>query len=113
MQLVGVPAARLESPPVTNIFIEAGHKVSVEVEARVIGGDPLPVNIQILTPDGLKYGVPSSITLTSTAYSRAAGWVVGAAFLAILIFVVAGVTRRIWKAQRSQKSTESSDTVSS
>ena len=113
MQLVGVPAVRLESPPVTNIVIEAGRKVSVEVEARVIGGDPLPVKIQILTPDGLKYGVPSSITLTSTAYSRAAGWVVGAAFLAILIFVVAGVTRRIWKAQRSQKSTESSDTVSS
>ena len=113
MQLVGVPAVRLESPPVTNIVIEAGHKVSVEVEARVIGGDPLPVNIQILTPDGAKYGVPSGITLTSTAYSRAAGWVVGAAFLAILIFVVVGVTRRIWKAQRSQTSTKSSDTVSS
>ncbi|MSO27202.1 MAG: hypothetical protein EXQ60_03945 [Candidatus Nanopelagicales bacterium] len=113
MQLVGVPAARLESPAVTNIVIEAGHKVSVEVEARVIGGDPLPVNIEILTPEGEKYGVPSSITLTSTAYSRAAGWVVGAAFLAILIFVVFGVTRRIWKAQRSQRAGKPSDTVSS
>lgn len=113
MQLIGIPAARLESPPVTNIVIEAGRKVSVEVEARVIGGDPLPVNIQILTPEGTKYGIPSTITLTSTAYSRAAGWVVGAAFVAILIFVVVGVTRRIWKAQRSQRAGRSSDTVSS
>ena len=112
MQLVGVPAARLESPPVTDIVIAAGRKVSVEVEARVIGGDPLPVNIQILTPEGDKYGIPSTITLASTAYSRAASWVVGAAFAAILVFVIVGVTRRIWKAQRSQQAGNPSDTVS-
>lgn len=112
MQLVGVPAARLESPPVTEIVIAAGRKVSVEVEARVIGGDPLPVNIQILTPEGDKYGIPSTITLASTAYSRAASWVVGAAFAAILVFVIVGVTRRIWKAQRSQQAGNPSDTVS-
>lgn len=113
MQLVGVPAARLESPPVTGIVIEAGRKVSVEVEARVIGGDPLPVNIQILTPEGEKYGIPSTITLASTAYSRAASWVVAAAFAAIIVFVVVGVTRRIWKARRSQRAGNPSDTVSS
>ena len=112
MQLVGVPAARLESPPVTDIVIAAGRKVSVEVEARVIGGDPLPVNIQILTPEGDKYGIPSTITLASTAYSRAASWVVGAAFAAILVFVIVGVTRRIWKVQRSQQAGNPSDTVS-
>ena len=40
------------------------------------------------------------ITVTSTAYSRAAAWVVALAFLAIAVFVVVGIVRRIRAARR-------------
>lgn len=95
LALIGEPASRLESEPKTNIIIEPGQKISVEIPVRVVGGDPLPTQVQILTPNAAPYGVPASITLVSTAYARAAGWVVLAAFIAIAIFVVVGITRRI------------------
>jgi hypothetical protein len=38
--------------------------------------------------------------LESTAYARAAAWVIAAAFIAIVVFVVVGITRRIHKATR-------------
>ncbi|MDO9486117.1 MAG: DUF6049 family protein [Actinomycetota bacterium] len=95
LTLVGQPASRLESQAKTNIRIEPGQKISVEIPVRVVGGDPLPTQVQILTSNATPYGVPASITLVSTAYARAAGWVVLAAFVAIAIFVVVGITRRI------------------
>jgi hypothetical protein len=75
---------------------------SVDIDARVIGGDPLHVDVQLLTPEMAPYGRPASIELLSTAYSRAAAWVVAAAFVAIVIFVVVGVTRRIHKARSTR-----------
>ena len=100
LTLIGVPTSRLESEPKMNIEIEPGQKISVEIPVRVVGGDPLPTQVQILTPGALPYGAPASITLVSTAYARAAGWVVLAAFIAIAIFVVVGITRRIMQHRR-------------
>jgi len=60
------------------------------------------VDVQLLTPDLTPYGKPATIELVSTAYSRAAAWVVAAAFVAILVFVVFGVTRRIHKARTTR-----------
>jgi hypothetical protein len=68
----------------------------------VIGGDPLTVEVQLLTPDMAPYGKPATIDVRSTAYSRAAAYVVAAAFLAIAVFVVVGVTRRISKARAAR-----------
>ncbi len=100
LDLIGIPASRLESEPKMNILIEPGQKISVEIPVRVVGGDPLPTQVQILTPSAVAYGTPASITLVSTAYARAAGWVVLAAFIAIAIFVVVGITRRIMQHRR-------------
>ena len=102
LDLRGRPALRLSSEPLTGIRIEAGKMASVDIEARVVGGDPLAVDVQLLGPEGESYGKPATITVTSTAYARAAAWVVAAAFLAILVFVVVGVTRRIRKAQAAR-----------
>ena len=102
LDLRGRPALRLSSEPLTGIRIEAGKMASVDIEARVVGGDPLTVDVQLLGPEGESYGKPATITVTSTAYARAAAWVVAAAFLAILVFVVVGVTRRIRKAQAAR-----------
>lgn len=109
--LVGTPAARLSADAVTEIAIEPGKKTSVEIQARVIGGRELPVRVQLLTPEGADFGTPATITVVSTAYARAASWVVAAAFGAILIFVVIGVIRRITKARASTASPPPSDTV--
>lgn len=109
--LVGTPAARLSADAVTEIAIEPGKKTSVEIQARVIGGRELPVRVQLLTPEGADFGTPAGITVVSTAYARAASWVVAAAFGAILIFVVIGVIRRITTARASTASPPPSDTV--
>jgi hypothetical protein len=99
LTLRGRPALRLSSEPLTGIRIEAGKMASVDIDARVVGGDPLTVQVQLLGPEGQDYGRPATITVTSTAYARAAAWVVAAAFLAIAVFVVVGVVRRIRKVQ--------------
>ena len=98
--LQGRPALRLDSTPTQGIPIEAGKMASIDLDARVIGGEPLTVAVQLLGPDGEAYGKPALITVTSTAYARAAAWVVAAAFVAIVIFVIVGVTRRIRNAHR-------------
>lgn len=95
------PGLRLSSEPVEGISIEAGRMASVELGARVVGGDPLAVEVQLIGPDGQDYGEPAMITLASTAYARAAAWVVALAFVAIVIFVIVGVVRRIHKVQRA------------
>jgi len=95
VQLLGNPQARLTSPAVMGVRIAAGEKVSVELDATVVGGRELPVRVQLLTPDGENFGDPASITLATTAYARAAAVVVIVAFVAIVIFVIVGITRRI------------------
>lgn len=101
VQLRSRPGLRLSSQPVEGIRIEAGRMASVELDARVVGGDPLAVEVQLIGPDGQDYGRPATITLASTAYARAAAWVVALAFVAIVIFVVVGVVRRIHKVRRA------------
>lgn len=93
--LIGQPSPRLQSTPLSGIRVDPGKKVSVDLEARVIGGEPLSVAVQLLTPSGARYGAPATISLVSTAYSRAAGWVGAIAFLALTAFVIIGITRRI------------------
>lgn len=101
LSLFAAPSTRLESDPIQDIVIDAGRKVSLDVTARVIGSDPLPVKVQLLTPEGKRYGTPGDITLISTAYARVASWVVMAAFAALAVFVVVGIIQRIRRARRS------------
>jgi hypothetical protein len=98
VQLRGSPSARLISDPLFGITIEPGKKVSVELNAQVVGGRALNTDVQLLTPDGQNFGSPAQIQLESTAYAQAAAWVIAAAFIAIIVFVVVGVTRRIHRA---------------
>ena len=104
VQLRGDPSARLESDPRYEITIGPGKKVSVELEATIVGGRTLSAGVQLLTPEGQKFGRVAQIELVSTAYARAAGWVIGAAFVAILLFVVVGITRRVHKAATKARS---------
>lgn len=101
--LRSLPSLRLSSEPVEDISIEAGRMASLDLEASVVGGEPLAVQVQLLGPDGQEYGKPGTMTLVSTAYARAASWVVAAAFIAIVVFVIVGVTRRIRKAHATSR----------
>ena len=103
LALLSSPSTRLSSEPIQDIVIESGRKVSLDVAARVVGSDPLPVRVQLLTPEGERYGSPGSITLISAAYARAASWVVIAAFIALGVFVVVGVIQRIRRARAKER----------
>lgn len=104
LQLRGDPRARLKSEPLYEITIEPGKKVSVELAATIVGGRALSAGVQLLTPEGQKFGRVAQIDLVSTAYARAAGWVIGAAFVAIVLFVVVGITRRVHKVATNARS---------
>ena len=101
VELRGNPSIRLRSTAFTGIHIPAGQKASLDISAQVIGADVVPVDVQLLTPQGQDYGQAARISVTSTTYARAASWVMIAAFAAILVFVVVGVTRRIRNAGRT------------
>jgi len=92
--------ARVLSNDVTGIVIEPGKRTSIDIDARVVGGDPVRATVQLLTPSGEAFGTPAPLEIGSTAYARAASWVVISAFIALVIFVIVGVTRRIHRAQR-------------
>ncbi len=103
IELVGFPASRLDSEPVENVVVDPQMRSSVEIDARIIGDGPLDASVRVTSPTGKRLALPATVTLASAAYARAAGWVVLVAFLALAVFVVVGVTRRIRKAHAGRK----------
>ncbi len=103
IELVGFPSSRLDSDPIDNVVVDPGMRSSVEIDARIIGDGPLDASVRVTSPTGKRLALPATVTLASAAYARAAGWVVLVAFLALAVFVVVGVTRRIRKAHAARK----------
>ncbi len=95
LDVTASPAARLSVEPIPPVTVEPGRKMSIEVRAKVIGGGPVPVTLQLRTTEGEAFGQAVSVELRSTAYARAATWVVVAALGVIALFVVVGIIRRI------------------
>ena len=90
----GNPTARLQAEQLTPLQIAAGRRASLEVPVRIIGGEPLPVSVRLITAEGEEFGAQAQMTLQTTAYSRAALWVsIGAAVLLVLL-VIADAIRR-------------------
>ena len=107
INLLGYPASRLDSAPVEGVVVDPGMRTSVEIQARIIGDGPLDASVRVTSSTGKRLALPATVTLASAAYARAAGWVVLVAFIALALFVVVGVTRRIRKAHVARKSTAS------
>jgi hypothetical protein len=103
VELIGFPSSRLDSAPIENVVVDPGMRTSVEIQARIIGDGPLDAAVRVTSPTGKRLALPATVTLASAAYARAAGWVVLVAFIALAVFVVVGVTRRIRKAQAARK----------
>ena len=94
VDLVGSPAARLAADEVEPITIEAGRRASLEVPVRIVGGDPLPVTVQLIDDKGRAFGEPITMELRTTAYSRAALWVAIAAAVLLVLLVLFDIYRR-------------------
>ena len=86
--------ARLQSPAIEPFEVPAGRKVSLEVEAKVVGSGTLPVRIQLTTPRGRAYGEPQTVEVRTTAYSRAAAYVVSGAFVILAFLLGMNFVRR-------------------
>lgn len=98
IRLIGNPRVRLTAESVTDITVAPGATTSIDVPVRVAGSEPLRVSVQILTPEGTVFRAVPAATVYSAAYARTASWVVAIAFVAILIFVLVGIIRRVKKA---------------
>ena len=59
-----------------------------------MGSGTLPVRIQLTTPRGRPYGEPQTVQVRTTAYSRAAAYVVTGAFVILAFLLGMNFVRR-------------------
>lgn len=102
--LTGSPEARLTTEEVDAVTIEPGRRASLEIPVRIVGGETLPVSVQLVDNRGHVFGPPSSMELRTTAYSRAALWFAIAAAVVLVLLVVFDIVRRA--RSRRPRSTE-------
>lgn len=99
----GLPAIRVQSDQMEPITIAPGKRKSIEIPTRLIGSDTAYLELQLLTLDDREIGQPVSITLSSSAYSKAAAWVVGGAFVLLVALIVVNTVRRVRVRRRDAK----------
>ena len=71
---------------------------------RIIGGEPLPVSVRLITIEGEDFGASTQLTLQSTAYARAALWVSVGAAVVLVLLVIADAVRRARTRRRTGES---------
>lgn len=101
ISLTASPSIRLSAEPVAPVTIAPGATTLIEVSARVSGSEPLPIAIRLTTPDGTPFGEPASVQVGSSAYSRAAAWVVGVAFGLLVLMLIVNAVRRPRRTRRT------------
>lgn len=107
--LTANPAIRLSAQPLPTTTIPANRKVSVSVQAQVVGSGEVDALAQLTTPDGTPYGQPVAITLRNSAYSVAATWVVVVAFAILVVLLIGNSIRRRRERLARANSAETSD----
>jgi hypothetical protein len=94
IRLISDEPARLVASEIAPFVVPAGRKVSLEVEAQVVGSGALPIDLQLTTPAGKRYGEPVTVQVRTTAYSRAAAYVVTGAFVILAFLLAMNFVRR-------------------
>jgi hypothetical protein len=94
VRLTGTPAVRFEATDVPTVTLAPGERVTLEVQARVLGTGPVAVDIALLTPEGEPFGDPVRTEVRSAAYARAAAWVVGGLFAVLVALLGVNLVRR-------------------
>jgi len=102
ISLTATPSVLLSTVPVPPVTIPARSTTLVEVSARVSGSAPVPLTARLTSASGTPFGEPASLQVGTTAYSRAASWVVGVAFALLVLTIVLSAIRR-FRGRRSHQ----------
>jgi len=87
LSLTANPTVRLTTDPVAPITIPPRSTTLVEVPARVSGSGQVALVVRLTSPSGTLFGESAELQVGTSAYARAATWVVAAAF-GILVFLL-------------------------
>jgi len=91
----GLPSVRVAPTASTPLEINAGKRVSVELPTRVTGSGTAYLQLWLETGDGAMIGDAVILNIRSAAYARVASYLVGAAFLALILLVAVNTVRRV------------------
>ena len=95
LSIQATPSVRLSTSAIAPVTVPAQSTTLVEVPARVTGSDPVSLTVRLTAPDGAAFGAPAQMQVGSSAYSRAAAWVVGAAFAVLVVLLLINAGRRV------------------
>lgn len=95
LRATGYPSVRVEPVEFTEIHLNAGKRVSVEVPTRVTGSGDAYLGLQLEGRDRTPVDGPVLLTVRSAAYARVAGYLVMGAFALLLLLVITNTVKRI------------------
>ena len=91
------------------VTIAAGARQTLTVTAMTRTSGTFPVEISLLSPQGLPLGPPTELLLTSTAYGRTALGITLAALAVLLVAVGVRLTRRAMRSRATSGQHEHRD----
>lgn len=91
----GLPSVRVVPEPSTTLHLNAGKRVSVEIPTRVTGSGVAYLQLWLESAEGYIIGDVVILDIRSAAYARVAGYLVGAAFVTLLLLVAVNTVRRV------------------
>lgn len=100
----GLPSVRVAPTASTELKINAGKRVSVELPTRVTGSGVAYLQLWLETADGSMLGNAVILNIRSAAYARIASYLVGAAFIALILLVAVNTVRRVRVRRRDTRS---------
>jgi hypothetical protein len=83
------------------VTVPAGQQTTVDVHATAKTSGVFALDVQLLTPDGQKYGTPVQLFVRSTVYGTITLVITGVATAALLVAVAIRLTRRAINARRA------------
>jgi hypothetical protein len=100
LRMASTPPQLFSAESVPPFRVDPQRRTSVEVSAQVAAAGPIPVEVQLTTPDGRDFGEPGELTVQSSAYANAAGILVRVALGALVLAVVVHGVRRARRRRR-------------
>jgi hypothetical protein len=97
----GLQRLTLDNSGKVSVEVPAGQQTVVDVHADAKTSGVFPLTVQLLTPNGHRYGDPVDLLVRSTVYGTITLVITGAATAALLIAVAIRLVRRGLAARRS------------
>lgn len=91
----GLPSVRVDPRTSTDLHLNAGKRVSVEIPTRVTGSGTAYLQLWLETPEGAMVGDAVILDIRSAAYARVASYLVAAAFVTLLLLIAVNTVRRV------------------